>query len=86
MLPRIRDFKDMVFHRPAAGVRYAHIDTLFGDPVNWRLIEDHWQDLMRVVISIRYSALTAIDDFYTRLGLGRATIDRDELPPLHPVR
>ena len=44
LLPRIRDFKDMVFHRPAAGVRYAHIDALFGDPVNWRLIEDHWQD------------------------------------------
>jgi hypothetical protein len=31
LLPRIRDFQDMVFHRPAAGVRYAHLDALFGD-------------------------------------------------------
>lgn len=59
LLPRIRDFKDMVFYRPAAGVRHAHIDALFGDSVHWRLIEDHWQDLMRVVISIREGKLSS---------------------------
>jgi len=30
------------------------------------------------------SALTAIDDFYTRRGLGKARIDRDELPATAP--
>lgn len=58
--PRVRDFKDMIFHRPAAGVRYARIDALFGDPINWRQIEDHWRDLMRVVISIREGKLSSV--------------------------
>ena len=30
------------------------------------------------------SALTAIDDFYLRLGLGKASIDRDDLPRTAP--
>ena len=30
------------------------------------------------------SALTAIDDFYTRLGLGKVTIERDEPPQVAP--
>jgi TnpA family transposase len=60
LLPRIRNFKDMIFHRPTAGVRYAHIDALFSDPINWRLIEEHWKDLMRVVISIREGRLSSV--------------------------
>jgi TnpA family transposase len=35
-------------------VRYQHIDALFGDNVvGWELIKTHWQDLLRVVISIQ---------------------------------
>jgi hypothetical protein len=32
---------------------YEHIDLLFGDAIDWKLIETHWKDLVRVVISIR---------------------------------
>jgi hypothetical protein len=39
---------------------YGYGDALFCDPVNWRLIEDRWRDLMRVVISIRESKLSLV--------------------------
>ncbi|MFP8887900.1 Tn3 family transposase [Streptomyces mangrovi] len=63
LLPRIRNWKDLTFYRPSTTVKYTHIDPLFGDPekdvINWRLIENHWQDLMRVVLSIREGRLSS---------------------------
>lgn len=41
-------------------MRYRHIDALFGEPIHWQLIEDHWQDLMKVAISIREGELSSI--------------------------
>jgi TnpA family transposase len=53
-MPRIRNWKDLKFYRPDKAVRYQHIDALFGDnAVDWELIKTHWQDLLRVVISIQ---------------------------------
>jgi TnpA family transposase len=60
LLPRIRNFKDRTFYRPDPQVTYTHIDALFGDPVNWTLIESHWEDLMRVAISIRQGKLSSV--------------------------
>lgn len=60
LLPRIRNFRDLTFHRPEPGVRSRHIDALFGEPINWQLIENHWQDLMKVAISIREGELSSI--------------------------
>ena len=60
LLPRIRNFKDRVFYRPDPEVTYTHIDALFGEPVNWKLIESHWEDLMRVAISIRQGKLSSV--------------------------
>ncbi|MBQ1095040.1 Tn3 family transposase [Streptomyces sp. b94] len=61
LLPRIRNWKDLIFYRPNATVKYQHIDPLFGDPdkdvIDWKLIENHWPDLMRVVLSIREGRL-----------------------------
>jgi TnpA family transposase len=63
LLPRIRNWKDLTFYRPSATVKYQHIEPLFNDPekgvINWRLIENHWQDLMRVVLSIREGRLSS---------------------------
>ena len=60
LLPRIRNFKDRTFYRPDAGLSYTHIDALFGEPVNWKLIESHWEDLMKVAISIRQGKLSSV--------------------------
>jgi TnpA family transposase len=63
LLPRIRNWKDLTFYRLSATVKYKHIDPLFGDPdkdiINWRLIENHFPDLMRVVLSIREGRLSS---------------------------
>jgi len=63
LLTRIRNWKDLTFYRHATDARYAHIDSLFGDPgentINWQLIETHWPDLMQVVLSIREGRLSS---------------------------
>jgi len=51
--PRIRNWKDLTFYRPTKDARYQHIDVLFGDTINWALIETHWPDLLQVVLSIK---------------------------------
>ena len=53
LLPRLRNWKGLIFYKPNEDVRYEHIEPLFSDTVDWKLIETHWRDLMRVVISIR---------------------------------
>jgi TnpA family transposase len=52
-MPRIRNWKDLVFYRPSKDARYKHVDALFGDAIDWDLIETHWPDLLRVVLSIK---------------------------------
>ena len=74
LLPRIRNWADLIFYRPSPPVRYRHIDSLFGPDavIDWNLIAAHWQDLMRVALSIRAG----------RISLGRvATPARSRLPP-----
>jgi len=52
LLPRIRNFKDRTFYRPEPGVTYTHIDALFGDPVNWKLIEEHCS-LVKPIVGLK---------------------------------
>ena len=63
LLPRIRNWKELIFYRPERDSRYRHIDSLFGEPgqnaIDWRLIETHWRDLMRIVLSIRDGRLSS---------------------------
>jgi TnpA family transposase len=62
LLPRIRNWQDLVFYRPDKTVVYQHIDPLFGadKAINWSLIETHWPDLMRVVLSIRAGKISSV--------------------------
>ena len=53
LLPRIRNWKDLIFFRPDRDATYEHINSLFSTTVDWKLIETHWRDIMRVVVSIR---------------------------------
>lgn len=60
LLPRICNWQDLVFYRPAKTMRYQHIDRLFADEaVDWQLIETHWADIMRVVLSIRAGKISS---------------------------
>jgi TnpA family transposase len=53
LMPRIRSWADLVFYRPRPDATYAHLEPLFGPAINWGLIETHWQDLMRVALSLQ---------------------------------
>jgi TnpA family transposase len=59
LMPRIRNWQDLKFFRPSGSVQYEHIDSLFKDTVDWPLIETHWKDLMRVVLSITAGKITS---------------------------
>src|SRR5215813_1878458 len=58
LMPRIRNWKDLTFFRPSKHARYQHIDSLFTDPINWRLIETFLPDMLRVGLSIKAGRLT----------------------------
>jgi TnpA family transposase len=62
-MPRIRNWKDLNFYRPAKQAAYVHIDVLFGESgqnvIDFDLIEAHFKDLMRVAISVREGQLSS---------------------------
>ncbi len=58
-MPRIRNWKDLKFFRPSKDSRYQHIDELFKDTIDWELIAVHWEDLLRIVISIKTGRISA---------------------------
>jgi TnpA family transposase len=60
LMPRIRNWHDLVLYRPDKDAIYQHIDPLFGEVIEWRLIETHWQDLLRVVLSIQAGRISSV--------------------------
>jgi TnpA family transposase len=59
LMPRIRNWHDLRFYRPAPNVHYQHIDTLFTDVIDWEMIETYGQDLMQVSLSIYMGRLSS---------------------------
>jgi TnpA family transposase len=58
LMPRIRNIQDLTFFRPDKTTTYEHIDALFGESINWSLIEKHFPDMLRVALSIKLGKLT----------------------------
>mgnify|MGYP003394432982 CR=1 FL=1 len=59
LMPRIRNWKDLRFYRPAPHVQYQHLDTLLTDVIDWEVIGTYWQDLMQVSLSIYMGRLSS---------------------------
>jgi TnpA family transposase len=53
LMPRIRRRRHLRLYRPDRASRYAHIDSLFSDAVNWRLIEEQYGLFMQLALSIQ---------------------------------
>src|SRR5436190_3942613 len=53
LMPRMRGIGGLTFYRPAAAVRYRHIDALFRAEIDWDLITTHARDVFQVVLSIQ---------------------------------
>jgi TnpA family transposase len=58
LMPRIRNWKHLVWCRPSPESRYEHIDALFSEDADWQLIETHLPDMLRVVLSIQEGRFT----------------------------
>lgn len=56
-MPRIRNWKDLIMYRPDKDAKYEHIDSLFIDTIDWELIRTYWQEMIRVILSIRQGHL-----------------------------
>ncbi|WP_125077094.1 Tn3 family transposase [Pseudoxanthomonas sp. SGT-18] len=67
LMPRIRNIKDLTFFRPEPGRPYKNIQALFGDSIDWGLIETHLHDMLRVTVSIKLGKITA-STILRRLG------------------
>ncbi|MCX7121076.1 MAG: Tn3 family transposase [Gammaproteobacteria bacterium] len=59
LMPRIRNWKDLKLFRPSKQSTYKNIDALFNDTINWDLIENHWEDVMQVVLSIKKGKMSS---------------------------
>lgn len=53
LMPRMRNWDDVKFYRAGKEDIYEHIESLFSDVINWKLIQTHWKDMMQVVLSIQ---------------------------------
>lgn len=64
LMPRVRNWRDLNFYRPSPQDRYRHVDALFGEPgrniIDWELIENHYLDVMRVVLSIQEGKISSV--------------------------
>ncbi|MBI3459467.1 Tn3 family transposase [Candidatus Acetothermia bacterium] len=60
LMPRIRNWKDLVFYRPDKETKYQHIDSLFTEVIDWKLIQTHWPDLLQVALSIRAGKISSV--------------------------
>ncbi|MFF0630169.1 Tn3 family transposase [Streptomyces sp. NPDC004296] len=63
LMPRIRNWEGLTFHRPSKQTEYVHIDSLFGEPgrnvIDFDLIESQFRHLMRVAVSVREGAISS---------------------------
>ena len=53
LMPRIRNWKELKFYKASKESNYDHIEALFNDTIDWKLIETHYKDLFQVVLSIK---------------------------------
>jgi TnpA family transposase len=59
LMPRIRNWHDLVLYRPDPTTTYPHIDALFTEVIDWELIKTHWQDLLQVLLSIKAGKISS---------------------------
>ncbi|WP_434548054.1 Tn3 family transposase [Pseudomonas aeruginosa] len=60
LMPRIRNWRDLVMCRPDRGVSYKRINQCSSPtPPTGHLIETHWQDLMQVALSMQAGKISS---------------------------
>lgn len=57
LMPRIKNWKHLTFYRPEKKSRYEHIDALFGNHIDWKLIAENFDEMLRMAVSIKAGKL-----------------------------
>jgi TnpA family transposase len=57
LMPRIRNWKDLIFYRPNSE-KYKNIDALFRGEIDWDIIRTHWKDMMQVILSVHQGKIS----------------------------
>lgn len=52
LMPRIRNWKDLTFHKPEKNFEFQNLEVLFSSQIDWKFIERHLPDMLRVAVSI----------------------------------
>ncbi|MFK7982150.1 MAG: Tn3 family transposase [Saprospiraceae bacterium] len=58
LMPRIKKNKVLTMYQPDKATDYPHIAQIFNDPINWKLIQTHLPDMLRVALSVKAGKLT----------------------------
>ncbi|MBI2399176.1 MAG: transposase [Xanthomonadales bacterium] len=67
LMPRIRQLIDLVFSRAEPKHKCEHIEALFKDDIDWKLIETNFLEMLRVAVSIKLGVITS-SSILRRLG------------------
>ena len=59
LMPRIKNIKRLNLHRPEAGARFKHINGIFAEPIDYKVIEREFPEMLRIAMSIKAGKLTA---------------------------
>jgi len=59
LMPRIRNWKDLILYKADKRTTFKNIDSLFKGVIDWTLIEAYWQDMMQIVISIQQGKVSS---------------------------
>lgn len=57
LMPRIKNWKHLTFYRPQKNTRYQHTDGLFSDHIDWKMIAENFDEMLKVAVSIKAGKL-----------------------------
>ncbi len=57
--PRIRDLSDKRIYLPNKSTNYSALSSMVGGYLNLKLIEQNWDEVMRLAMSIKYGTVTS---------------------------
>lgn len=57
--PRIRDLKDKRIYLPTKSKSYPKLTSLIGGTINIKLIEQNWEEIIRLALSIKHGTVTS---------------------------
>ena len=57
LMPRMKNWNKVSMYWPEKGLNLKNIGSWFTRYIDWKLIEEHWQDMMQVILSIHNGKL-----------------------------